>query len=240
MGERSVPGSPTPIPTEPASPALEPHIHGLPGRKNYSWINTFYLSQSAQWFLVLSPQHRDDIKEENSQQERPEQQELHRMLSGRSKENFSQSAEQGKVWGNQPKSERHKGKEVGKALVKHQMLHTGERPYKCPDCGKSYSDSSSLISHQRTHTGEKPYTCVDCGKSFNQNSTLNRHKRLHTGEKPYKCTECGKSFSQRSNLSVHQRLHTGEKPYKCPDCGKSFNRRSNLSVHKKLHAGEKP
>ncbi|NWZ60315.1 ZN629 protein, partial [Haliaeetus albicilla] len=54
----------------------------------------------------------------------------------------------------------------------------------CPDCGKSFSDSSYFVQHQRLHIGNMPYICRDCGKHFMWSSALIRHRRIHTGEKP--------------------------------------------------------
>ncbi|KAH0501379.1 Zinc finger protein 786 [Microtus ochrogaster] len=125
-------------------------------------------------------------------------------------------------------------------LREHLRVHSGERPFQCPECDKSFRLKGMLKAHQRTHSKERPFSCGECGKGFTRQSKLTEHFRVHSGERPFQCLECDRSFRLKGQLLSHQRLHTGERPFQCQECGKSYRVKADMKAHQLLHSGRMP
>uniref|UniRef100_K1PIF1 Zinc finger protein 99 n=1 Tax=Magallana gigas TaxID=29159 RepID=K1PIF1_MAGGI len=113
--------------------------------------------------------------------------------------------------------------------TKNDKFHT------CKTCGKSFSASFCLRRHEMIHSGNKPYKCEYCPKAFVEKQHLTCHVRIHTGEKPYSCSTCGKAFTQYGTLHKHLRTHNKNKPHKCQFCEKAYYERRQLTNHLLTH-----
>ncbi|XP_041664328.1 zinc finger protein 3-like [Cheilinus undulatus] len=110
----------------------------------------------------------------------------------------------------------------GKNSLKNGGIHS-KKPFGCSECEKSFIKKSDMVKHMIVHTGEKLFSCLVCGKSFTQRGHYKRHSVVHTGEKPFSCSTCGKRFSLVENLKKHSNIHTGVRPFSCSVCGKRFS-----------------
>uniref|UniRef100_A0A7N8WQM8 Zinc finger protein 14-like n=1 Tax=Mastacembelus armatus TaxID=205130 RepID=A0A7N8WQM8_9TELE len=112
-------------------------------------------------------------------------------------------------------------------------------PY-CPICiNRCFRDANKLARHMRTHTKEKPFTCPVCTVTFSQSYHLTRHLRNQHGAGQHVCSTCGKSLESFAELKNHKRTHMSQ-VLSCPDCPKNFTNTDSffchLTSHSKYHA----
>jgi hypothetical protein len=99
--------------------------------------------------------------------------------------------------------------------LQHHLVSHGERKYVCPyeDCEWAFFEEIRLQQHMRTHTGERPFECNVCGKTFTHNATLYRHVDVHSKEKRFKCDfpACDYQNTRKCRVAEHfQSWHSEE------------------------------
>ena len=105
--------------------------------------------------------------------------------------------------------------------------------YKCKYCAQTFMQQSVLIRHEISHTGEKPFECSICEKRYTRKFTLNNHMKVHYGIYDHVCYICKKSFTDKSNMNAHMKTHTNDRPYSCDICEKTFKRKYDVTKHKR-------
>lgn len=71
------------------------------------------------------------------------------------------------------------------ALLYHTQMHASSNKFKRASCPKSFVGNLECANHLQIQMGEKPYRCRQCPRVFSQEGHLTCHARTHTRNRAY-------------------------------------------------------
>lgn len=77
----------------------------------------------------------------------------------------------------------------------------------CPLCRASLADSHALVVHDRLHKGIRPFECHRCSETFLTVAGLMLHRHQHCRQPRYRCDRCHRLFQDVALYTRHCKKH---------------------------------
>ena len=144
----------------------------------------------------------------------------------------------------------HKLYKTKRILNLHLNIHCTEKPFKCNQCSKEFSQKGHIKGHvERKHKIVKQTTDI---RYLGDGSKIIQPPELQ--EKHIKCKKCLAIFSQKRQLKAHRKIcknqveqKSGNEenenkngPFLCITCNKCFKTKNTFRLHANIHLTEKP
>ncbi|KFM80436.1 Zinc finger protein PLAGL1, partial [Stegodyphus mimosarum] len=134
-------------------------------------------------------------------------------------------------------------------LVRHILIHSGERRFQCTSCGRRFHRKDHLKNHLQVHNPNKIlHSCELCQKTYCSLLSYRKHLALHAAEAgDLVCKLCGKMLEDRDGIMHHLKVHTGsrtlrgpsERKFPCDRCDRSFFTKKDVKRHLVVHTGKR-
>lgn len=134
-------------------------------------------------------------------------------------------------------------------LVRHILIHSGERRFSCNSCDRRFHRKDHLKNHLQVHNPNKLlHTCQLCRKSYCSILSFRKHVAFHCAESgDLVCKLCGTVCDNRESIMHHLKVHTGsrtlrgpsERKFPCDRCDRSFFTKKDVKRHLVVHTGKR-